>query len=319
MANDRDLVSIVVPIYKVEKYLDECIRSIVNQTYTNLEIILVDDGSPDNSGAMCDTWAERDNRIRVIHKKNAGVSAARNTGIEAAAGKWILFVDSDDAISLHMVKALLDASSDGNRLAVSGVVRFVDAFPGETEIGYMVQPCGKNLASVRGGLYSVGVLHSRNVICRENLRFDTSMDNLEDVVWNGKYLRYISEALYVNVPYYYRINPTSATSKCSDYRWQITSWLKARRSMMNWFAEKPLTENQKKEATQMFRHCQNNIYAECVAGKVPFSTLRDMEKEETARFDQKLVSVPEKIAMNCLPRMYYRLYTMLIRVKKQLR
>lgn len=84
MANDCDLVSIVVPIYKVEKYLDECIRSIVNQTYTNLEIILVDDGSPDNSGVICDAWAERDKRIRVIHKKNAGVSAARNTGIEAA-------------------------------------------------------------------------------------------------------------------------------------------------------------------------------------------------------------------------------------------
>ena len=314
-----DLVSIIVPIYKVEKYLDECVRSVVNQTCSDLEIILVDDGSPDNCGAMCDAWALKDSRIKVIHKENGGVSAARNTGIEAAAGKWILFVDSDDVISPDMVQALLDVSTDGNRLAVSSVERFTDKVSFGGGRPHEVYGIGKNLAATRGGLYCWGVLYSRALITKCGLQFDKSLRNIEDVVWNGIYLRYISEAVYVDVPYFYRINPTSITSKCSDYRWQIMSWLKARSSMMNWFAKKPLTEMQKKEAAGMFRHCQNNIYAECVAGKVPFADLRAMEKEDSARFDRRLVSVPEKLVMNCLPRLYYGLYTMLIRVKKHLR
>ena len=318
MANNRDLVSIVVPIYKVEKYLDECIRSIVNQTYTNLEIILVNDGSPDNCGAMCDAWAAKDSRIKVVHKTNGGLPDARNAGIKVSTGKWIMFVDSDDSISGHMVKALVEANTDGDRLAMSGIVRFSDEVPQENDNNYKVQPCGKNLAAVRGGLYCVSALYSRELITKHDLLFDKSLRNIEDVAWNGIYLCYISEVVYVDVPYFYRINPNSITSKCSDYKWQIVSWIAARRSIMNWFADKPLTESQKKEAVHMFRHCQNNIYAECVAGKVSFSTLRDMEKEETARFDQKLVSVPERMAMNCLPWLYYGLYTMLIRVKNHL-
>ena len=228
-------------------------------------------------------------------------------------------MDSDDAISVRMVKALLDAGSDGNRLPVSSVVRFEDVLPQEEQAHYSAECCGKNTAARRGGFYCYGALHSREIICRENLRFDMALGNLEDVVWNGAYLRYVSDVVFVNVPYYYRMTPDSITSKCSDYRWQITSWLKARKSMMNWFAERPLTEPQKKEAAQMFRHCQNNIYAECVAGKVSFSAFYAMEKEEKVRFDQKLVTVPEKMAMNCLPWLYYGLYTMLIRMKNHLR
>lgn len=88
--------SVVIPVYKVEKYLDECVQSVVQQTYSNLEIILVDDGSPDRCGAMCDAWAERDPRIRVIHQENGGASAARNNGIRNATGDYVLFLDSDD-------------------------------------------------------------------------------------------------------------------------------------------------------------------------------------------------------------------------------
>ena len=90
------LVSIVIPIYKSEKYLDECIRSIVEQSYRNLEIWLVDDGSPDACPRICDEWAQKDSRIHVIHKKNAGSGMARNTGMENATGEYICFFDSDD-------------------------------------------------------------------------------------------------------------------------------------------------------------------------------------------------------------------------------
>lgn len=100
------LISVIVPVYKVEPYLNKCIDSIVNQNYKNLEIILVDDGSPDNCGAICDAWAEKDSRIRVIHKENSGGGMARNAGLDIANGEFVAFVDSDDYISIEMYEYL---------------------------------------------------------------------------------------------------------------------------------------------------------------------------------------------------------------------
>ena len=102
----EDLISVIVPIYNVEKYLEKCIKSIINQTYKNLEIILVDDGSPDNCGKICDEFAERDKRIKVIHKENGGLSDARNFGLNVASGDYISFVDSDDYINEKMYEIL---------------------------------------------------------------------------------------------------------------------------------------------------------------------------------------------------------------------
>ena len=95
----KALVSVVIPVYNVEAYLDRCVQSVVNQTYKNLEIILVDDGSPDNCPAMCDAWAQKDSRIKVIHKENGGLGYARNTGIDNATGDYICFFDSDDYVA----------------------------------------------------------------------------------------------------------------------------------------------------------------------------------------------------------------------------
>lgn len=103
----NDLISVIVPIYKVEEYLEHCVASITAQTHKKLEIILVDDGSPDNCGAMCDAWAEKDSRIRVIHKENGGLSDARNAGLEIASGDYIAFVDSDDWIEPELYERLL--------------------------------------------------------------------------------------------------------------------------------------------------------------------------------------------------------------------
>ena len=100
------LISIIIPIYNVEAYLTKCIASVVRQIYSNIEIILVDDGSPDNCGKICDAWAEKDSRIVVIHKKNGGLSDARNVGVAKASGKYVTFVDSDDYISSDYVEYL---------------------------------------------------------------------------------------------------------------------------------------------------------------------------------------------------------------------
>ena len=110
----RQLVTVIVPIYKVEKYLHRCIDSIINQTYSNLEIILVDDGSPDSCGAICDEYARIDNRIVVIHKANGGLSDARNAGLDIMHGSFVTFVDSDDYISLDYVERLHKVLKDNN-------------------------------------------------------------------------------------------------------------------------------------------------------------------------------------------------------------
>lgn len=115
------LVSIVVPVYNVEKYLDRCISSITGQTYKNLEIILVDDGSKDASGQMCNQWALKDCRIRVIHKANGGLGMARNTGIDYATGSYIFFFDSDDYVAPTIVeKCVLDAVEFGSQVVLYG-------------------------------------------------------------------------------------------------------------------------------------------------------------------------------------------------------
>ena len=97
----NSLISVIVPIYNVEKYLDKCVDSIINQTYKNLEIILVDDGSPDNCPKMCDDYAKKDSRIKVVHKENGGLSDARNAGMKVATGEYVSFIDSDDWIDLE--------------------------------------------------------------------------------------------------------------------------------------------------------------------------------------------------------------------------
>lgn len=121
-----DLVSVIVPIYKVEKYLDRCIQSIAEQSYTNLEIILVDDGSPDGCPAICDSWAEKDSRIKVIHKENGGLSDARNAGLEIATGKYIAFIDSDDSISTEFILKLYHAIEEHHADVAECAVSYVD-------------------------------------------------------------------------------------------------------------------------------------------------------------------------------------------------
>lgn len=128
------LVSVVIPVYKVEEYLDRCLESIVRQTYKNLDIILIDDGSPDKCPQMCDEWSKKDSRIRVIHKLNEGLGEARNTGIECAKGEYICFVDSDDYIANDMVEKVYFTANKYN----ADVVCFG---------GYSVNSKGKVLSS----------------------------------------------------------------------------------------------------------------------------------------------------------------------------
>ena len=128
-----ELISVIVPVYKVEEYLDKCVQSIVDQTYSNLEIILVDDGSPDRCGDMCEQWAKKDSRIRVLHKPNGGLSDARNAGMEISAGTYTAFIDSDDWIAPDFIQVMYDAiKQTGAQIAGCDVYHaFLDQDPEE--------------------------------------------------------------------------------------------------------------------------------------------------------------------------------------------
>lgn len=102
----KEQISVIIPIYNVEKYLSDCVESVLKQTYTDLEIILVDDGSQDASGQICDDYAKQDSRVQVIHKKNGGLSSARNAGIDQATGQYFFFLDSDDWIAENALELL---------------------------------------------------------------------------------------------------------------------------------------------------------------------------------------------------------------------
>ncbi|WP_458457662.1 glycosyltransferase family 2 protein, partial [Pseudobutyrivibrio sp.] len=121
MMMNQGLVSVVLPIYNVEKYLDRCMESVVNQTYRNIEILMVDDGATDSCPDICEKWAKKDERVKVIHKKNAGLGMARNTGIENASGEYIVFFDSDDYIELDTIeKCYKKAVEDNAELVLFG-------------------------------------------------------------------------------------------------------------------------------------------------------------------------------------------------------
>lgn len=128
------LISVIVPVYKAEKYLDECIQSVLSQTYSDFELILVDDGSPDKSGKICDRYAKEDSRIKVFHQQNGGVCRARNMGLDALGGEYYMFLDSDDTLSKNALEVLFKDITENNADVAIGNVDSVD-FPNELPVG----------------------------------------------------------------------------------------------------------------------------------------------------------------------------------------
>lgn len=315
-------ISVIVPIYNVSAHLDDCIKSIVSQTYDDLEIILVDDGSPDNCPAICDAWAEKDSRVKVIHKQNGGVSDARNAGMAIATGEWLIFVDADDVISKYLVEALYREHSGEDCLVVTEFIRFKENIPPDDTaplVSTIVD--NKSLIKARSGFFVCGALYSHELVNRLALRFDGSLRNLEDVVWNATYLRYVQSVKCINAPlYYYRVNPISITSHCVDQKWQVSSWLSARSAILNWFADKTLSATQKKEILKVYRHCQNNIYAECLTGNISFQQYHQLECSAAEKMpcNEELLSTAEKILKNYTPWLYYQSYLLLLRLKRRI-
>lgn len=215
------MISIIIPIYKVEQYLDECVTSVINQTYKDLEIILVDDGSPDSCPQKCDEWAKKDGRIKVVHKKNGGLSSARNAGLKVAKGEYIGFVDSDDYVDETMYEDLMRVMKQNEKTMVvsSPIIRnkngvFSPYIVGSYEYkegdtmsfaGYMKRFLGLNMdAVVWNKLYKREFVHTYFREGRNNEDYLFMYYNVKNV-YNTQYLLAVTNKSH----YYYRDNMQS--------------------------------------------------------------------------------------------------------------
>ena len=216
----KPLISIIVPVYKVEKYLNRCIHSIVNQTMKDLEIILVDDGSPDTCPKMCDDWAKKDKRIKVIHQKNKGLSAARNHGIKISKGKYIGFVDSDDYIDKYMyenmVSVLIKEQGDMCCCKLQKVYEkrnFLskEKFTKDVHVYSQSQYMNKffKIGSQECVYYATTKLYKREILCNNQYPVGKTA---EDVLGTFKALMKCNKIVELDYPYYfYYINNNSIT------------------------------------------------------------------------------------------------------------
>lgn len=243
-------VSVIVPIYNTEKYLRRCIDSILAQTYTDFELILIDDGSTDNSGKICDEYAKINSRIHVIHKQNCGVSSARNVGIDTAKGEYIAFVDADDFVDKNYLSALAlqsadmivcsawYADSDGNVTKKALDLKDEHHFVSDENILLWFE---------QATLYSVwGRLLKLSIIRENRLYFDKNTTRGEDTIFIFNYIEKCHEVIFISQPLYtyvrYGENGSSSTrlnkenvKALNNLDCFIADWLKAHHLQSDWF------------------------------------------------------------------------------------
>lgn len=213
-------ISIIVPVYNAENYLDECICSITNQSYPSIELILVNDGSSDASGQICERYAATNPAISVIHLPGNGVSCARNRGIAAATGDYIAFVDSDDIVDVHFLRRLYEVVHSTDTpldIGICGLQRFNgqgevrDLLEGSDYTMSQSQLIESVLCNNNIGGYMCNKLYRMDLIRRYDLRLDETLSIGEDMVFITQYLTHCTNGIYINAPLYrYRINQDSA-------------------------------------------------------------------------------------------------------------
>ena len=221
-------VSIIVPVYQVEKYIRQCVDSILGQTFTDFELILVDDGSTDRSGEICDEYAGMDERVVVIHKENGGVSSARNAGIEAATGEYICFVDSDDWLAVDAIQNFVQRIQRDHSDFCMGESRCV-GLRGSAQMQKLQKKCYEKeelykLVDFESSLRSPWAkLFKLEVIKKHNLRFIPGIAYGEDTIFVWDYLSHCERiSMMDSVVYCYSVlNPENASSK---YYRQLADW-----------------------------------------------------------------------------------------------
>ena len=213
-------VSIIVPVYNVDKFLHKCVDSILAQTLTDFELLLVDDGSKDNSGLICDKYAAKDSRVRVFHKENGGVSSARNLGLENAQGDWIIFIDSDDWIEPNMLKDIYEKAILEHADLVYCDLRMI--FNNHTEILHIAEYNTNKTKMLNNFIKStfgtaVGMLAKKNLYESNEIRYPIGVKFCEDFYVAIRLMLYSEKICYIPTTYYYynRQNEASASHSFS--------------------------------------------------------------------------------------------------------
>lgn len=286
--NRNPLVSVVVPVYNVEKYIARCIESILNQTHENLELLLVDDGSPDRSGAICDEYAQKDNRIQVFHTPNGGVSRARNVGLDHASGEYLMFVDSDDWVEECHVEKLLPIGDEDLVYGGTKLHRNAVLFDERKPSAYVAtrDEWTQNYSDFlsRGlNIFFIHPCYRLSLIREHNLRFVTDIHCGEDGMFNVMFLKYCRKIRYSDTSTYcyedgddtsnslsHRFRPqyidseivcckaTEDMTQKAEYLVRWRSWQGIFRHYRKW-----LTFNQgehRAEAKQLIRRCYKTEY-----------------------------------------------------------
>lgn len=233
-----ELISIIVPVYNVERYLEECVESLVNQTYENLEIILVNDGSTDSSGSLCERLAKTDKRIRVIHKKNEGLGFARNAGMKVMTGKYVTFIDSDDYADSNLIELLYtnlknecaDTCIGGfKRVNDLGEIIFKEKYEreiysdAEVKNRLLMRMLGSSVEKSDAIRMSVwNVIYSADIIKNNKLKFPSERELIsEDIIFDIKYYKNSKRVIVINsLAYNYRLNEESLTRKYKSDRFE---------------------------------------------------------------------------------------------------
>ena len=223
-------VSIIVPVYKAEPYIRKCIDSILSQTFTNFELLLIDDGSPDNCGKICDEYAELDARVHVFHKENCGVSAARNLGLDHAKGDYVCFIDSDDWIDPDMLETLIGWEQKKQTDLLFFGLKYESAvdYSDTMELLQKISGVYEGINSVIKACYiletneifgwTCNKLFRNCIIQDHHIKFNEEISIQEDHIFTLAYLKYVTcLAIYSYFPYHYRITADSLTNRSYPY------------------------------------------------------------------------------------------------------
>ena len=319
----QDLISIIVPVYNAAEYLSCCINSILNQTHHNLEIILVNDGSTDGSDLLCDEFAKTDKRVQVIHQANKGVSATRNAGLDAASGKWIGFVDSDDRIEPEMYEKLLSAAVDNDcEISICGFIKYhLNGWDEKRICSDISKVLNRNKALE----YALRNTHYEGYVCNKlfkhclikTIRFDETLHACEDLVFTTQAFMNTDHVTYVNSAlYHYMVRENSSISTFNDKR---LTGLVAREFVIKNAGE--ISENLRKLAQIQYMHYSIGLLYEVartdITNKKIFILRKSSLRYSLIYFLSNQVSLKMKmrsIAIIGNPRLAYKLWKLMKKV-----
>lgn len=315
-------ISIVIPVYKVEKYLERCIKCIQAQTYTNWEAIFVDDGSPDRSGEICDLYAKEDERIKVIHKENAGVASARNTGIESATGDYIAFIDSDDyahpkyleilyqlmeenKADLAIVGYKLSYGDDMEELEVKGSLEVLNSLQAIQKIMENQQFC-----SPWSKLYKKALFH--------NIKYPDGAI-YEDLMTAFEIFQAAAKIVYQNIPlyYYFQVSESITRSKFHYGKLDEAEALLKQYEFIKGHFPEIADEARYKYLYNIYGHILCLVKAEDEFGKKKFLEFCSIMKENR-KFFKEYKPLDRKTGFRCWMINYPQIYRIFYKLTKKI-